>query len=191
MTIRLWIYVVITALLLGAGALTWAHHTGVVTGQITQKITTDKQTLTVAKKATVEATVNAEKFDTKVNESHARTEIARKALANVRERVVISPKAISVNGDTSNASVIPALVKIIHYQDTLQLRSDSEIVAHQQLHRADTATTGAALRQAKVAEELANDFKAKSSPRCGRNCGILIGVGTTLAVVVTFVHFVK
>lgn len=191
MTIRLWIYGLIVSVLLVAGIATWAHRDGYDKGQVTQKIATDKESLTVAHTATQEASVNQEKFNKRVDEAHDRTEKARLALVPIREKVAITPNGVSVNGDSTPSVVIPALVNIIHYQDTLQIRSDSELKAQQFRYVADTVTAGAARREAAIATELAHDVGQQKSPRCGSKCGILIGSLGTLAVVAAFIHFAR
>lgn len=182
MTLQVKIYLAIVAILGVALFGIYEHHTGVVTGQIEQKVSVDKQSLTTAHKTTVEATVNAEKFNQRVDDAHTRTETARAALVPIREKVAITPKGVTVGGDSSPAIVIPALVDVIHYQDTLQIRSDSELHAQQFRHVADSVMAGAAREEARAAVKFATDQATISAPRCSVKCGVLIGVGSVVLV---------
>jgi hypothetical protein len=170
--------------LLAFGIAIKEHHDGYTQGQAAQRVAVDKQSLTTAHTATTEATVNAEKFDKRVDEAHARTEAARVALAPIREQVAITPRGVTVNGDSTPSVVIPALVNLIQHQDTLQFRSDSELKAQQFRHVADTVMVGAAKNEAKAAVQYANDQQAITSPRCGKKCGIAIGVGSVALALV-------
>jgi hypothetical protein len=188
MKIRLWIYGAVVALVILLSFGIYEYHHGLIVGTQQTRIATSKQSLQVAHTATTEATVNAEKFNTRVDEAHARTETARAALVPIREIVAITPSGVTVNGDSSPSVVIPALVNVIHYQDTLQIRSDSELKAQQFRHVADTVLVGTAKQETKAAVQLSTDQAAISSPRCGRKCGVLIGVGSAVLALIGAHH---
>jgi len=166
MTFRVKLYLAIVAVLAVALFGIYEHHSGVVTGRITQKITTDKGTLKAAQHAEQEAQVKADYYKLPIAKQKATVANARHDVKIAESGVSITGDSANVNGDTTAHVVVPALITIIdRYRalDTANVTLDS---LHDKHAAADSIARDAATKTESAAVSVINDLDHKKPGRC-------------------------
>ena len=129
------------------------------------KIAEAKQARIIAGKALEQARAR-----TSVAERKAENVVSRAEAARARAVAAIPVPPLVIERTQLDSSAISALGTLVQWKDTLILRQDQRIAADS-LELLASANAFSALKRAK-------------SPRCGRRCGILLGVGGMLAAAV-------
>lgn len=176
MTFKVKLYLAIVAVLGVALFGIYEHHSGVVAGQIAQKITTDKGTLKVAQHAEQEAQVKADYYKLPIAKQKATVANARHDVRIAESGVSITGTTANVRGDTTPSVVIPALVTIIdRYRvlDTLNATLDS---LHDKHSAADSVARAAAAHTESSAVDVINDLDQQTPARCSSmKCRVIVG----------------
>jgi hypothetical protein len=183
MTTQVKLYLGIVAVLVFALFGIYEHHSGVVAGQVAEKITTDKSTLKVAQKAEQEADVKADYYKLPIAKQKASVSNARHDVKIAEAGVSITGDSANVGGDTTAKVVIPALITIIdRYRilDTANVTLDS---LHDKHAAADSNARAAATRTEASSVDVISDLDQKKPGLCSSlKCRAIVGVGSVVLV---------
>jgi hypothetical protein len=184
-----------TKILLGLGvtialavAAWFVHRDGIAKGAVDQKLATNATAIVTSNKKTAVdsvAVVVAEKVaDTAVKRSLA----VRKTYNAARAKIVVKGDSVFVDGQSLE---LPSLADFVNVADSRVALDSTAIV---KVVAADTSKSvmlsdnrvGIALRDERV--DVLEDAKR---PWCSVKCGVAIGVGTTVVVVVLAVKVIR